>query len=286
MLLQHRPPRRVYLQWEGVLREEAPIPKDIRASGGRLRGYTLRSSRANDRRIGPMSEAPAERAQESRAAQHLPAEGKEFPQSRSTPRPCSTSSKRAVAELRDGPQAPGEDNDMMVDLLGQLEHSYKTRIGYWKGGTVWSSATAAASSRASRRWRQCSRSREFHTLRVHAAGRASLHDQVLRKLATLGQAGLRPDRLPRPVRQHHVPGRLRERAALPSTRSTSSASTSAAPGRGAHRHVVRRRGALRAVLLRRARRTGRSSTTSSTTCTARRCRTSSSSSSPAARTTA
>lgn len=28
------------------------------------------------------------------------------------------------------------ENNMMVDLLGQLEHSYKTRIGYWKGGTV------------------------------------------------------------------------------------------------------------------------------------------------------
>jgi len=28
------------------------------------------------------------------------------------------------------------DNDMMVDLLGQLETSYNTRFGYWKGGTV------------------------------------------------------------------------------------------------------------------------------------------------------
>ncbi|GMR03541.1 MAG: dissimilatory-type sulfite reductase subunit alpha [Gammaproteobacteria bacterium] len=28
------------------------------------------------------------------------------------------------------------DNNMMVDLLGQLEESYKTRLGYWKGGTV------------------------------------------------------------------------------------------------------------------------------------------------------
>jgi len=28
------------------------------------------------------------------------------------------------------------DNNMMVDLMGQLEHSYKTRLGYWKGGTV------------------------------------------------------------------------------------------------------------------------------------------------------
>ncbi|HRH79911.1 MAG TPA: dissimilatory-type sulfite reductase subunit alpha [Thiobacillaceae bacterium] len=29
-----------------------------------------------------------------------------------------------------------QDNDMMVDLLGQLETSYNTRFGYWKGGTV------------------------------------------------------------------------------------------------------------------------------------------------------
>jgi sulfite reductase alpha subunit len=28
------------------------------------------------------------------------------------------------------------DNNMMVDLMGQLEHSYNTRLGYWKGGTV------------------------------------------------------------------------------------------------------------------------------------------------------
>ena len=25
---------------------------------------------------------------------------------------------------------------MMTDLIGQLEHSYETRTGYWKGGTV------------------------------------------------------------------------------------------------------------------------------------------------------
>ena len=29
-----------------------------------------------------------------------------------------------------------QDKDMAVDLLGQLEHSYQTRKGYWKGGTV------------------------------------------------------------------------------------------------------------------------------------------------------
>ena len=29
-----------------------------------------------------------------------------------------------------------KDKDYVVDLLGQLEHSYATRKGYWKGGTV------------------------------------------------------------------------------------------------------------------------------------------------------
>ncbi len=29
-----------------------------------------------------------------------------------------------------------EDKDSVVDLLGHLEHSYQTRKGYWKGGTV------------------------------------------------------------------------------------------------------------------------------------------------------
>jgi len=29
-----------------------------------------------------------------------------------------------------------KDNDMMVDLLGQLETSYETKKGYWKGGTI------------------------------------------------------------------------------------------------------------------------------------------------------
>ncbi|HVC12289.1 MAG TPA: sulfite reductase, dissimilatory-type subunit alpha, partial [Burkholderiales bacterium] len=29
-----------------------------------------------------------------------------------------------------------QDNDMAADLLGQLETSYRTKTGYWKGGTV------------------------------------------------------------------------------------------------------------------------------------------------------
>jgi hypothetical protein len=29
-----------------------------------------------------------------------------------------------------------KDKDYVVDVLGHLEHSYQTRKGYWKGGTV------------------------------------------------------------------------------------------------------------------------------------------------------
>ena len=49
-------------------------------------------------------------------------------------------------QLEDGPWpsfvtglkrlASDENNDMMRDLLGQLETSYRTKKGYWKGGTV------------------------------------------------------------------------------------------------------------------------------------------------------
>ena len=41
----------------------------------------------------------------------------------------------------DGLKRLANDDDkqyspMMNDLMGQLEHSYDTKLGYWKGGTV------------------------------------------------------------------------------------------------------------------------------------------------------
>ena len=40
-----------------------------------------------------------------------------------------------IKRLRD--QHPDQRiNEVTNDLLGQLEHSYNTRLGYWKGGTV------------------------------------------------------------------------------------------------------------------------------------------------------
>lgn len=60
-----------------------------------------------------------------------------------------------------------QDNDMMVDLLGQLEHSYETRKGYWKGGTVgvfgYGGGIIPRFSEVASKFPE---SAEFHTLRI------------------------------------------------------------------------------------------------------------------------
>ena len=60
-----------------------------------------------------------------------------------------------------------DKNDMMVDLLGQLEHSYETRLGYWKGGTVgvmgYGGGVIPRFSEVAAKFPESS---EFHTLRV------------------------------------------------------------------------------------------------------------------------
>lgn len=69
-------------------------------------------------------------------------------------------------------------------LLGQLEHSYETRKGYWKGGTV--SVFGYGSGiipRFSEVGNQFPASREFHTLRVQPPAGNHYSTDSLRKLA-------------------------------------------------------------------------------------------------------
>ncbi len=83
-------------------------------------------------------------------------------------------------ELEDGPWpsfvtglkrlAGDEDKPyagMMKDLLGQLEHSYETRTGYWKGGTVsvfgYGGGIIPRFSKVAEEFPESS---EFHTLRI------------------------------------------------------------------------------------------------------------------------
>ena len=78
------------------------------------------------------------------------------------PWPSFVKGLKRLAESEDKQYAP-----MMKDLLGQLEHSYETRTGYWKGGTVgvfgYGAGVIPRFSEVSEKYPE---SKEFHTLRV------------------------------------------------------------------------------------------------------------------------
>jgi sulfite reductase alpha subunit len=84
-----------------------------------------------------------------------------------------------------------KDKDYMVDLLGQLEHSYKTRKGYWKGGTVGVFGygggviprfTEAKDEAGKPLFPDAA---EFHTLRVMPPAGMHYNTAILRKLADI-----------------------------------------------------------------------------------------------------
>ena len=78
------------------------------------------------------------------------------------------------------------DKDYMVDLLGQLEHSYQTRKGYWKGGTVGVFGYGGGViPRFSEVASQFPESSEFHTLRVQPPPGMHYDTAVLRKMCDI-----------------------------------------------------------------------------------------------------
>ena len=88
-----------------------------------------------------------------------------------------------IKRLRD--QHPEERiNKMTNDLLGQLEHSYETRKGYWKGGTVSVYGYGGGIiPRFSEVGDVFPESKEFHTLRVQPPAGNHYTTDILRKLA-------------------------------------------------------------------------------------------------------
>lgn len=88
-----------------------------------------------------------------------------------------------IKRLRDG-HKDERIQEMANDLLGQVEHSYETRKGYWKGGTV--SVYGYGSGiipRFSEVGDQFPHSREFHTLRVQPPAGNHYTTDILRQLA-------------------------------------------------------------------------------------------------------
>ncbi len=75
---------------------------------------------------------------------------------------------------------------MMKDLLGQLEHSYETRTGYWKGGTVgvrgYGGGVIPRFSIVADKYPESS---EFHTLRIQPPAGLHYDTKTLRQLCDI-----------------------------------------------------------------------------------------------------
>lgn len=96
----------------------------------------------------------------------------------SGPWPSFVTGLKRLANSEDKPYA-----DMMKSLLGQLEHSYETRKGYWKGGTVgvfgYGAGVIPRFSEVADKYPE---SKEFHTLRVQPPAGMHYTSDLLRKM--------------------------------------------------------------------------------------------------------
>ena len=88
----------------------------------------------------------------------------------------------------DGLKRLANDDDkqyapMMNDLMGQLEHSYDTKLGYWKGGTVsvfgYGGGVIPRFSQVAEEFPE---SKEFHTLRVQPPAGLHYSTDLLRNM--------------------------------------------------------------------------------------------------------
>ena len=99
----------------------------------------------------------------------------------SGPWPSFVTGLKRLAESEDKQYAP-----MMKDLLGQLEHSYQTRKGYWKGGTVGVRGYGAGIiPRFSEVREKYPASSEFHTFRVQPPAGMHYDTATMRKLCDI-----------------------------------------------------------------------------------------------------
>jgi sulfite reductase alpha subunit len=96
----------------------------------------------------------------------------------SGPWPSFVTGLKRLRDAKDKPYAA-----MMNDLLGQLEHSYTNRLGYWKGGTLsvigYGGGIIPRFSEVADKFPA---SREFHTLRVQPPPGFHYNTDTLRKL--------------------------------------------------------------------------------------------------------
>ena len=97
------------------------------------------------------------------------------------PWPSFVSGLKRLAETENKAHGP-----LMKSLLGQLEHSYQTRKGYWKGGTVGVFGYGAGViARFSEVASQYPESSEFHTIRIMPAPGFFYDTKTLRQMCDI-----------------------------------------------------------------------------------------------------
>jgi sulfite reductase alpha subunit len=97
------------------------------------------------------------------------------------PWPSFITGIKRLAQSEDKPYA-----DMMKDLLGQLEYSYETRLGYWKGGAIsvlgYGGGVIPRFSEVADKFPASS---EFHTLRIMPPAGMHYDTKTLRKFCDI-----------------------------------------------------------------------------------------------------
>ena len=97
------------------------------------------------------------------------------------PWPSFVTGLKRLRDAKDQQYAP-----MMNDLMGQLEHSYDTRLGYWKGGTVSGFGYGGGIiPRFSQVADMFPASKEFHTLRVMPPAGFHYDSKVMRSICDI-----------------------------------------------------------------------------------------------------
>ncbi len=95
--------------------------------------------------------------------------------------PSFVTGLKRLRDTKDAQYAP-----MMNDLLGQLEHSYQTKTGYWKGGTVsvfgYGGGIIPRFSEVAEKYPA---SKEFHTLRVQPPAGFHYTTDLLRQMCDI-----------------------------------------------------------------------------------------------------
>jgi dissimilatory sulfite reductase alpha subunit len=134
-----------------------------------------------DKKKTPISkEAPAAQDSKKGAKKKKPATPM-LDQLEGGPWPSFVTGLKRLADSEDKQYAP-----MMKDLLGQLEHSYETKTGYWKGGTVgvrgYGGGVIPRFSEVAEKFPESS---EFHTLRVMPPAGMHYDTATLRKLCDI-----------------------------------------------------------------------------------------------------